>query len=577
MKVLWVYIDIGTGNDLHYNHGVGDLDASIRAAGHDSELIYLCEKPVREKFLDKVQQANPNAVLFSINAHQWIYARELATWVKARFEIPIVAGGIFPICSPDEAIDHPAIDFICPWEGDEALPELLTTIEMGSDPSSVRGIWSKRDGVVIRTEARPLIADLDNVPLSDREIWDMDAILENGRYEIAIMAGRGCPYRCTYCANAARMDAYRGLGRFVRMRSPERLVELIELLESKLEFKSIFFEDDVFTHDRKWLKNFLALYNERFAYPFKVFIRPDKIDKRTLAELKNAGCYRVLTGIEAGNDKMRKEVLGRDIPDEQLLRLARWCDELELETWTFNILGFPGETRETIDDLFNLHKQFNPNGAQISLFYPYPGTKLHEHCVEAGLKTGAERTTYFEQSVLKLPNISPEELAEASDSFRQLTLETKAVKEQSGEYDLLANLQEAIVDCQAPESVRLLRTQIHGDRRLSLLMHPRSKATWRVNVKEPVFFRTAIALDPVCLEWGGRGVRFRVLFDGETLFEKYLDPKENPDQNRWHDLEIELPKGEGDLTLETQPHESGDLVGAWSVFAKPYIDAGGHQ
>ncbi|NLH51111.1 MAG: radical SAM protein [Myxococcales bacterium] len=577
MKIWWVYLDAGTGNYVHYNHGVGQLDACLRRAGHTSELLYLRHHLARDEFLARLRAAAPDAVFFPVNTHQWVDAPRYARWVKEATDLPCVFGGIHAILDPESVIGEPFADVVCIGEGEAAVVEWCAAREAGRPAGGIGNLWQRRpDGTVERNPRRPLVADLDALPIDDRAMWDHDEILRDALGEIGIMGGRGCPFDCAYCANSARREAYRGLGPYVRMCRPEKMIALVAHLAAHLPFRKIFFEDDIFTLDHDWVRRFCALYRERFSYPFKIYIHVQTVTREILQTLKDAGCYMVMAGVEAGNERLRAEVLNRRMSNDDLRRVFRWCDEIGLQTWTFNMVGFPGETEETIRDLFALHRELRPNGAQCSIFYPYPGTRLHRRCVAENLIDQPGRPTYFEKSILKPGAVGRERLEEVFWEFRRETLRLKAEKERLGSYDLLAELPAARVGRElAHEPVRLNLVKIDGDERLCLFAHPRSRVVWRVFVPAGARFSAAIALDPLCLGWGGKGVRFQVEIDGHECFARYLDPKANPEENRWHEVAVDLTEYAGrtvSLALSTDPHPSGDLVGAWGVWAKPRVD-----
>jgi len=577
MKIWWVYLDVGTGNYIHYNHGVGQIDACLRNAGHDSELLYLREHLERDAFLARLRAVAPDAVFFPINTHQWVDAPRYAQWVKEATGLPCVFGGIHAILDAERVIEHPAVDVLCVGEGEEACVEWCAALDAGQTPTGIGNLWIKRgDGTVERNAMRPLIEDLDALPIDERAMWDHDAILRDSLWKAGIMGGRGCPYSCTYCANSARRIKYKGLGRFVRMCSPEKMIAMIERVAALIPFRKIFFEDDIFTMDHDWVRRFCALYKARVAYPFKVYIHVQTVTREILQELKDAGCYMVMAGVEAGNEALRREVLERRMSNEELVRAFAWCDEVGLQTWTFNIVGFPGETEDTIADLFALHRRLRPNGAQCSIFYPYPGTRLYDLCVERGMLTATQRTTYFEKSVLDIGTVSRERLERAFWEFRRETLAIKADKERHGVYDLLANFDYGRILLESDgDPLRLHLVKIDGDERLCLLAHPRSEIRWDLHTPADSVWRAALALDPLCLGWGGKGVEFIVRVNGEIALSRYLDPKENPEQNRWHEVEVDLAAYVGrriELTLQTLPHASGDLIGGWGVWAGPRVE-----
>jgi radical SAM superfamily enzyme YgiQ (UPF0313 family) len=556
---------------------VCDLDSILRERGHDTELIYLRDEVQRDELIGRIKSAAPDVICFPTNTHQWMHVRKFAGWIKEELTTHTIAGGIHAICRPDQVLAHRSIDFVCTGEGDRALPKLLHEIENGQDFSTVQGIGFRKNGKSIFTEGSALNEDLDAIPFSDRSIFDMRSILIDSRFELSVMAGRGCPMSCTYCANSARKKAYKGLGKFVRMRSPKRLIDMIGELEQHYFFKTIFIEDDIFTFNPKWAREFLALYKARFTYPFKVYIHADRVDKKILSELKDAGCYMVMAGVEAGNETLRAEVLNRTMTNAQLEKVFRWCDEIGLATWTFNILGFPGETKQTVNDLFDLHNSLRPDRAQVSLFYPYPNTALFDQCKNAGLLTDSERSTYFEQSILGFPEDFKNYLQDKFWEFRDQSLLIQAQKRARGYFDFLDHFNEAKIETPTDPPARLQHTNIWGDERLCMFLHPRGSACWDINLRPNTTLVTAFALDPICLKWGGRGATFSIIIEQNkkrtVLHQEYIDPKANPWQDHWHELQIDLSRFSGPATmfLETTPHESGDLTGVWSVFSRPYL------
>jgi len=573
-------VDIDSGNYIHYNHGVGEIDALVRDAGHSSSLIYLRRLPDRDEFIAGVKNSGADILFFPANTHQWIHVKIFTRWIKESTTLPIIVGGIHVICDPEKVIGHDAVDYICPFEGDVAVPEFLDILQTGKDPALARGIWSKMGSRIIRNKPFPLLENLDLIPISKREIWDNRAIMIDSMFEISVMAGRGCPYACAYCANSARKKAYKGLGGYLRMRTPARVIKNIEVLEKQYYFKSIFIEDDIFTDNLDWAYEFCDLYKRRFKHPFKVYIHVEKVDKKILTTLKEAGCNMVMAGVEAGNQTLRKEVLGRNVTNREIIRTLGWCDEIGLKTWTFNIIGFPGETKSTVKELFKLNEKIAPNHSQISLFYPYPGTRLYDVCVKNGFITGKKRTNYFEESILDLPTIDKKELERSFSAFRQRAMEIQAKKEKRGYFDFPDNFSKGDVMFENDIPPGLIRTNVWGDNRLSILAHPRQSIVWKVDLLPDSRFRAACALDPLCLKWGGKGVEFQIHIRDENrekmLYSKYIDPKKNRWQNRWHEIDLDLKgwEGKASISLAAVPHKSGDLTGCWSVWATPHLTQG---
>jgi len=579
MKVLWVYFDIGTGNQMHYNHGVGAIDAVIRKGGHDTSLAYYREAPSRDEVRRDIREHSPDLLFFPVNTHQWMFARQYADWAKEDFDLMTVVGGIHAILSPEEVIAHPTVDAVATGEGEYAALELLDNLRDGRPVGGIEGLYVRSpSGKVQRNPFRHLIENLDELPISRREIWDYTSILLDSCYEMVFMGGRGCPFRCNYCANSARREKYKGHGKFVRMCSPEKLIEMIEVAEQDYNFDRLFIEDDVFIFKHSWTRKFCELYKKRFSYGFRAYVRVEFCTREILEVMKDAGCYQILVGVEAGNERMRHEILNRKMNNEDIVRVFRWADEVGLKTWNFNMFGFPDETEQTVQDLFDLNRKIRPNKAQVSIFYPYPSTELYRICEERGYLTRNEQASYFENTTIKLPTISHEKLQDAFWKFRYLSLQIRAEKDAKGYLDFSTLLEQAEIRAENEENVKLALFKINGWEDITLFEHPRAQVRFRVDVKPDTFFRTSISLDPHCIGWGGRGVRFLLTVRNgsraRVLVDRYLDPKQDPSQRRWHHVQediSDLAGREVEFEFVTEPDPSGDLRGAWGGWMRPHL------
>ena len=95
------------------------------------------------------------------------------------------------------------------------------------------------------------------------------------------------------------------------MRTPENVIEEIKKLKIKYGIRNIDFQDDTFTHNRKWLLKFCDLYSKEVRLPFVCNARVETITEETTKALKKANCNGLLLGVESGSERIRKKVLGR--------------------------------------------------------------------------------------------------------------------------------------------------------------------------------------------------------------------------------------------------------------------------
>jgi radical SAM superfamily enzyme YgiQ (UPF0313 family) len=216
-----------------------------------------------------------------------------------------------------------------------------------------------------------------------------------------MMVSRGCPYRCTYCCNEALRGVYRGLGKSVRFRSvPLVIAELRHVLESYPFIQRFVFDDDILPLRRDWFREFARSYAEEIGRPFACNLRPNLTDEEIVTLLQEAGCEEVRFGIESGNDQVRNDLLNRELSREEIVRAFDLCHQAGMKVFSFNIVGFPGETVQQMLDTVKLNAAVRADVTRVTIFYPYQRTQLYEVSKEAGLLTDRVVIDYATDTVL---------------------------------------------------------------------------------------------------------------------------------------------------------------------------------
>ena len=98
--------------------------------------------------------------------------------------------------------------------------------------------------------------------------------------------------------------------------------------------------------------------------------------------LKDAGCIYVDIGVESGSEEIRYKLLKRNMSNQDIINTAKILKEVGIKFCTLNIVGFPGETREQMWETYKLNQALKPDGAIVSIFYPFPKTELTDYCLE---------------------------------------------------------------------------------------------------------------------------------------------------------------------------------------------------
>ncbi|HOJ62111.1 MAG TPA: radical SAM protein, partial [bacterium] len=286
-------------------------------------------------------------------------------------------GGPHPTFFP-KMIEEEGVDAICTGEGEYPTLELVTALEEGKDFTKIDTMAFKVGEKIIKNPNRPFISKqaLDDVPFPDRELIRHFAVWKQRTGYV--MAGRGCPYDCTFCFNHASRESQEG--RWTRQRSVDNVLAELHWLKDKYKIVYVAFQDDTFILNRRWLREFLPRYGKEIGLPFICNVRCDLTDEEEARLLAENGCIRVATGIESGSDELRRTILAKNISTEKILEACRLYYEHGIRVIGQNMFGVPGETVETALSTVELNIRCRTHINTFSFFAPFPGTKLGEMC-----------------------------------------------------------------------------------------------------------------------------------------------------------------------------------------------------
>jgi anaerobic magnesium-protoporphyrin IX monomethyl ester cyclase len=413
LKVLFVNPNI---NGLPYiNFGIAYLSASLKAAGHETGLIDITFGYDRKKIFPQAKKFAPDIVCVSSKSTEYPTALEIAGMLKP-LDVPMFCGGVHPTVAPLDVLSF--FDGAAIGEGERSLLELVNRIESGKSYFDTPGYWFNNKGTIIKNDVLPLIENLDTLPHPDREIFDYAKYLEARDGEADFLLSRGCPFNCTYCINHRLQKLYRGKGRYTRFSSIPYAMEEIKAVIAKYKVTGIKFEDDTFNADHRRLADLCRTYKNEIGLPFECNLRADLCTQEMFSHLKNAGCRKVNIGVEAGSERIRKEVLHRNITDEQMINAFRWAKDAGIHTMSFNMVGLPYETRNDIYKTIELNKKMNSDSIQASVFVPFLGTELFELCQEKGWIDPEKTTTsYYTGTTTRYPHITQNELMQLRKRF----------------------------------------------------------------------------------------------------------------------------------------------------------------
>jgi len=371
-----------------FPYGLAHVATSLLGHGHLVEVLDIyANQWNRREVLGKLNNLNFDVIGITAMSTQYDYVKWLAAEIRKRTNVPIILGGLLATYSPHVALNHSAVDICVLGEGERTAVELIDCI---NSLHTVKGIAFKENGEIVTTAPRDYIEDLDSLPLPAYDLFPMDVYTKTRFYihdpstkifkkrfsfaTMGVLTGRGCPYDCNFCSKS-----FRGL----RLKSVDRIIEEIEFLQDRFGVEGVHFIDELLIVNKKRgceLADKIA--------PLKVTWdaqgRVNTVDRDLLVKLKQAGCVAIGFGIESGSDEILRN-MNKRITAEQSFKVVKATQEVGLHVKVQLIMGYPGETRETVQDTVDLFARLNHPGRRFSLILPLPGSALYDKALADGL------------------------------------------------------------------------------------------------------------------------------------------------------------------------------------------------
>jgi radical SAM superfamily enzyme YgiQ (UPF0313 family) len=370
-----------------YSEGLASISAVVKAGGHDVRLYHMLYMPSKSEFISRVREFGADLIGFSARTTAMPFIGELAGWLNDEVPgTPAAIGGYHAILVPDECIKLRGIGLVVVGEGEYPLLELMNMLRDGENRTDIPSVYFKQaDGSIIKNPVAPLIEDLDTLPFPDFELFDYTNLDRSKNFTAMVMLSRGCIFSCTYCGNSQFRNIYPNKNKYCRFRSPQKAIELLELLLEKYPFiKYIEFRDAIFNMYKEWFYEFMPMYIEKIRLPFNCNLRFDILDEEMVKMLKDGGCYMIDIGLENGNEEFRQKYLHRAMKNEHMIHVAEWFKKYKITTLTYNIVGLPYETLKLSLETVKLNARLSVDKVIPNIFYPYPMTILAKTAQDAG-------------------------------------------------------------------------------------------------------------------------------------------------------------------------------------------------
>ena len=430
MKTLLIHPPVRVEQDPQdIPRGLGYMASISMKEGHDVALLDL--NVSRPKWSDVAKQiAVSKWDIIGIGGLSSMYKDILKVLYLSRKLNPnalIVCGGGFITYMPDRIMKlNPQIDVAAIGEGEETWKEIITTPDKGG-LKNVKGICYKEDDQLLYTKPRPLIPDMDVIPLPAYELMDLDGYFKYSRTmwynglskndkRINFVTERGCPRQCTFCTHNGMnrwdqlallgkekmkmLDDEAGFQAVTRFFSPKYVVNEAIYVHEKYGVDFVALVDENLTSNNKRVHELCDLWiQEGLHKKVKLGTAGDapSVNKEVIEHMKEAGFTWFSIGGESGSDRVLREDIGKGVTvahNQKAVDIIKECGIQPIMTFMV------GNPNEDINDVLDTVSFFIKNKIVCDPFIctPYPGTKLFMDYEEFILSQYDERLALLRES-----------------------------------------------------------------------------------------------------------------------------------------------------------------------------------
>lgn len=376
--------------------GIAYIAAYLRLHGHECRIIDGIAQP---KFLDEVSRdaAGYDVIGITVVTAYVLRTIELLRRLKENPHCPpLVVGGPHVTALPESLLDCGA-DFAVVGEGEETTLELVNWLSGSRDRPELHGIQGlvyRNSNETISTGHRPLIANLDEIPMPARDLLPMklyggSIARASAQPSHSLLASRGCPGACSFCSKKT-------FGQEVRYFTPSRVVDEFMLLVRDYGARDVAVMDDNFLSREDYVSEICELLRKKgFNATFSVEARVDNVTEHLLRNLKASGCTYIAYGFESGSQRILDHINKRETLDE-MRRVVALTKQTGLRIRGYFMLGFPSETAEEMEQTIRFAMELDVDVASFTLLVPFPGTGDYLRAQ----KSGTFDPEYFYKSIL---------------------------------------------------------------------------------------------------------------------------------------------------------------------------------
>jgi len=343
------------------------IDAAARHFSHDSEWI-----------ANEAEAFAPRIIGFSLFTRWVWHAYGLAERLRNGPWLLMSGGAHTTVCS-EETLGK-GFDVALTGEAEQGFPRVVDWLEGHDDVGRIPGsVFRQPDGSIGYGPPSKFVERLDDLspPYLAQPLFDPRWYDPSGQETApgGILTSRGCPARCTFCANAVT-------GRSFRYRSSGNVTCEINAWHDRCAISYFPCWDDALTANSSRLMELCAAIERdvRFPFAFGAITRANMVNRDMLRTMRRAGLINVNFGVESGDDGILRAIK-KGLRTDHVVRALEWAKEEGLVTACNFMLGFPQETPVELERTLRFMERIAPMVDAFStmgVVVPFPGTPMYD-------------------------------------------------------------------------------------------------------------------------------------------------------------------------------------------------------
>lgn len=359
------------------------LSSFLNKRGFSVDYVNLMHRE-KERFGALLNSQSIRAVAITTTFYVSPYPiRAIVQFVRSKgFTGPIIVGGPY-VANQSKSHDRSELTalfefvggdiYIVSPEGEATLAHVLSALSSEADLSGVANLAFRGPGGFDFTPAVPEQNDMAAEPVNYSLFGPQEI-----RQFVSLRTAKSCPFACAFCGFPQRAGKYR----YVDVKEVGRHLDSIAELGS---VTTLTFIDDTFNVPKGRFRDILRLMIERrYGFRWNCFYRADCGDDATIELMAEAGCEGVFLGVESGSDAMLKK-MNKTARRADYLAAIKKFRSVSISTYVSLLVGFPGETLDTVQETVELLETTAPNYYRANLLYLDPITSVYRNREALGL------------------------------------------------------------------------------------------------------------------------------------------------------------------------------------------------